>query len=106
MRCLSEKRRTVFFARKTWFLFSDRGVRCVSSIQAFGLKQHGVTWTFIDSLDAKEGLPTDVSGLLTGGVFPIYTTSPTPSRWKSLNKNKKRYLIFMNPWSWEEIAIT
>jgi hypothetical protein len=106
MRCLSEQRKSALFVRKTWFLFSDRGVQSVSPIQAFGLKRSGVIWAFVDSFDAKKGLPTDVSGLQTGGVFSIYTTSPRRNRWKSLDQNKRRYLIYMNPWSWEEISIT
>jgi hypothetical protein len=106
LRCLSEKQRTAYYFRKAWFLFSERGVRCVSPISAFGLKRTGVTWAFIDSSDSPTGIPTDVSGLQTSGIFPIYTTSPSRERWKSVEKSgKKPYLIYMNPWSWEEISI-
>jgi hypothetical protein len=107
LRCLSEKQEAYYIARGHWYLFSARGVDCFSKApEEFGRTQSGVAWVFIDSMEAKDGLPIDLTGDQSDGVFPIYTTSPESSRWKSLHQSKTRSVIYMNPWSWEEISIT
>jgi hypothetical protein len=105
MRCLSEKQEAYYVTGKAWYLFSMRGVDSVLP-PSNSTKESGVVWVFIDSIVAKDGLPIQLIGLQSGAVFPIYTTSPKSSRWESLHQNKKRSLIYMNPWSWEEISAT
>jgi len=60
-------------------------------------------WTFVDSDESPEGIPSRFVRLSTP-LFVIFATSPVEKRWKRLNKTMEEpKIIIMNPWSKSEI---
>ena len=101
-RCLAKKKPVMWYSESRLYLFVEEGVY-ESPERALHTVFKTLVWTFVDTDQAKEGVPPHLAEHRTKH-FIIYTTSPTLSRWSRLAKTTQCAVCVMNPWNKTEIS--
>ena len=99
-RRIGEQEPVLLYQGEISYLFCSAGVLIVPEHHGFEFRSK--VWAIVDTVNAPDGLPKEMN-TLAGNIFPIYLTSPKPSRWSPAHQFWSVHLAIMNPWTKEEI---
>jgi hypothetical protein len=98
---LDMKRPVIWYRDQTLYLFVDEGI--FEAPPSFKPSHFtSFVWTFVDSDEARDGVPPQLVPQGTH-LYVIYVTSPRTERWSRLHKTTRDSLVIMNPWTRQEI---
>jgi hypothetical protein len=99
-RLLSKKKTVAFQLDDVFVLFQDTGVSLSDNTSALE-KIPGGTWALTDSRANPE---RPYPAFLTGDAWVVQTTSPSPGKWQSRNKELKAVTYWMDVFSLDEMV--
>jgi hypothetical protein len=100
-RRLGEMKPVIWYMHEECHLFVNEGVYVIK--RDFGLRHFTtITWTLVDSDQARDGVPSLLVSHFTP-LYVIYTTSPCQERWSRLHKTVRDITVIMNTWTRKEI---